>query len=210
MLTIRQKLIVALLSLAGLSAGTYLSIVTFSNAPVDIHGLLPEPRSLADVALINAKGEAVGISRFKGHWSFVAIGYTHCPDICPATLMEFRQMRETLRTTALQRDADTRFIFVSVDPGRDSPSVMDQYVGYFDKDFIGLTGNHANLTVFTRSILASYVIPDESKDNYAVAHSIAVHLIDEEGKMRAIFYPPFDTDEMIRNYLDIRVLDERL
>ncbi len=81
--------------------------------------LLPEPRPLKSFALTDHNGKPLGLEQLKGQWSFLFFGYTHCPDICPTTLGMLKGVATKLEATP-EINGDTRFLFVSVDPKRDT------------------------------------------------------------------------------------------
>ena len=95
-----------------------------------------QPRAVQPFELLDHHGESFTPESLRGQWSFVFFGYTHCPDVCPTTL-------SVLNSVALRlADAPdaTRFVFVTVDPERDTPEVLARYVTYFNGEFVGVTG----------------------------------------------------------------------
>ena len=89
----------------------------------------------ADFQLLNQDGKTVSLADFKGKWVILSFGYTRCPDVCPTTLLDLAQVMTLLGT-----DADkVQVVMVSVDPSRDTPAVMKDYVGLFNERFVGLT-----------------------------------------------------------------------
>lgn len=139
--------------------------------------------------------------RFKGRWSLLFFGYTHCPDICPLTLAEAKGFYSNLKGTPYQ--ADTQVIFVSVDPKRDTAEVLKRYVSYFDPTFIGVTGDRAQLDLLTRPLGIYYAYQGDG-DDYAVDHSAVMVLIGPQAKRRAIFSPPHTAAVLTSDYLAIR------
>jgi len=102
--------------------------------------LRPEPLPLENFSLTDQHGQPFTLDRLTGKWSFVFFGYTSCPDICPTTLHEMTRIADML--AAENNDAALQFIFVSVDPERDSVALMKDYMDYFNPAFIGLTGDY--------------------------------------------------------------------
>ncbi|MEK1910304.1 MAG: SCO family protein, partial [Pseudomonas chlororaphis] len=98
--------------------------------------LLPQSRNLPDVKMTDQEGQPVVLNELKGKWSLLFFGYTFCPDICPTTLAQLRQIKSELPKEAVD---NLQVVLVSVDPNRDTPQQLKQYLGYFDKDFKGLT-----------------------------------------------------------------------
>jgi protein SCO1/2 len=150
--------------------------------------LLPEPRPIGGFSLRDDNGKPFGPQQLRGHWTFVFFGYTHCPDICPDTLYRMVQVFNRLAVDPdLQKD--TRMVFVSVDPQRDTPEVLHDYVRYFHPDFTGVTGPEEELLPFARQFSVVYMkqAPAEGSDNYLVDHSAAILLVDPDGQLHGIF-----------------------
>ena len=177
--------IVALLMLRPqLMAATATPTPTF--AP-DIPGVTPiEPGSdVADFTMISSTGEPFDLSSLRGEYALLFFGYTHCPDFCPLTLSEFKQVKSMLGEDAER----VNFIFITGDGERDTPEVLDRYGRRFDPEFIGLTPDEPTL----EQIAPDYGLyydrrTDEGSDgNYPVDHSTVSYLIDAQGKLRAIY-----------------------
>ena len=98
--------------------------------------LLPQSRNLPDVKMTDQDGNPVTVNQLKDKWSLLFFGYTFCPDICPTTLAQLRQIKSELPPEAA---AKLQIILVSIDPNRDTPEQLKQYLGYFDPQFKGLT-----------------------------------------------------------------------
>ncbi len=98
--------------------------------------LLPTSRSIPDLKMTNQDGNAVSMAELKGKWTMLFFGYTFCPDICPTTLAQLRQIKSELPKDVLSK---LQIVLVSVDPNRDTPQQLKQYLGYFDPSFLGLT-----------------------------------------------------------------------
>jgi len=131
-------------------------------------------------------------ANFKGKWSVLFFGFTHCPDICPNTLNEMNGV-----VTQLSKNQLTvpQVVFITVDPVRDTVEKMAQYVGYFNEDFIGASGELADITALTTKlgIVASYTA-DDSGDDYNVDHTASMLVIDPELRVRAKLNPPHKID----------------
>ena len=166
--------------------------------------LLPEARDLGPFSLTDMDGKPFDLPRLQGKWSFVFFGYTHCPDICPTTL-------STLKGTAKQLQQsqgnykDTQFVFISVDPKRDSLAHLKQYVNYFHPDFLAATGDKAQIDALARQLGAIYMFDgDTSSDDYIVNHSASVVLIDPQGRWVGRFNPPHRAAGIAENFLRVR------
>lgn len=133
-----------------------------------------------DFALIDENGQAVDESDYLGKPALVFFGYTHCPDICPTTLARLASVMRKLDKP--MRD-DLQVLFISVDPGRDSPSVLKEYTAAFGPGFTGLTGSKAQIEAVTNRYRVNYSYGDKDPSgSYTVTHSSAVLAFDREGE----------------------------
>jgi len=155
--------------------------------------LLPQSRSLPSLSLTNQEGQAVAVDQFKDKWSLLFFGYTFCPDICPATLAQLRQLRGQLPEETW---ANLRVVLVSVDPHRDTPEQLKKYLGYFDADFIGLTGEEATLQKFANAVSIPYIPADTSKENYTVDHSGNLVILGPDGTQRGFIRAPLNNEKL--------------
>lgn len=169
-----------------------------------IPGLLwPNPKLIGSFQVVDQRGHPFGQQQLTGKWSFLFFGYTHCPDVCPVTLSVMNQAHAKL---AAQNAADNvQMIFASVDTKRDTPEQMASFVGYFNKDFIGLTGSEEQIASFTRQIGIVYALGEETAPGeYLVDHSASVFLVSPAGQMLAIFSAPQQADDMVARFIAIR------
>jgi protein SCO1/2 len=124
----------------------------------------------------------------KGKPFLVFFGYTHCPDVCPTTLFE---VSEVMR--ALGPDADrTKAVFITVDPERDTPAVLKDYLSSFDPHLIGATGDQPALQKVEKEYrVYSKKVPTGKDGEYSMDHSAIVYLMDKQGR----FVAPFKLDK---------------
>jgi protein SCO1/2 len=155
--------------------------------------LLPQSRSLPALSLTNQDGQAVAVDQLKDQWSLLFFGYTFCPDICPATLAQLRQLQGQLPPETL---AKLRIVLVSVDPHRDTPEQLKKYLDYFDAGFIGLTGEQATLQKLANAVSIPYIPADTSKENYTVDHSGNLVIIGPDGKQRGFIRAPINNTKL--------------
>jgi protein SCO1/2 len=133
--------------------------------------------------LTDQNGQAMGDQDLKGRPFLVFFGFTHCPDVCPTTLFE---VSEILRS--LGRDADrTRALFVTVDPERDTPAVMKDYLSSFDPHLSGLTGDAAAVAAVAKAYRVYYKKVPLDGGGYTMDHTAIVYLMDKEGRFVAPF-----------------------
>ncbi len=166
--------------------------------------LLPEPRPLSEFTLRDHNGQPLGLEQLKGQWSFIFFGYTHCPDICPTTLGMLKGVAHKLEALPAI-SGNTRFLFVSVDPKRDTLPHLKDYIDFFHKDFIAATGEPKGIDQLARQLGAIYMFEgDTEKDDYIVNHSASVALINPQGHWIARFNPPHTVRQFHSDYLLLR------
>ncbi|GMG86932.1 cytochrome c oxidase copper chaperone SenC [Biformimicrobium ophioploci] len=196
------------------------------EAPPRIQGvLIQNPLPLQPFTLESHTGDLFSNEQLRGTWHLIAYGYTHCPDICPATLAT---LTETMRALQQADARDTRVLFYSVDPQRDTRAKLALYVPYFDPGFIGLrmSGDGRHLG-FERSLgIVAMLTPTESTPNpsdpttpspaagipYRVSHGVHIFLTNPDGALQAVFKPGTDTpgiqsfsaEQIARDYTAIR------
>lgn len=154
-----------------------------------------------DFELTNQRGKRMRLSDLKGRALVMFFGYTFCPDVCPATLARVREVR-----AALPPEDAARFtgVLVSVDPARDTPERLGQYVEFFDPAFLGLTGSEDELEDIARRYGAQFMIPEgQPKDSYLVNHSTVAYLIDPLGYVRALYYGDEPVDAIAANVREV-------
>lgn len=158
--------------------------------PVDgaRHGPAPEdaaplqPRYL----LMDPQGRAVTIDDFRGRYQLITFGFVSCPDVCPTTLLEFKQVLELLGGEAQRLQP----IFITVDPERDTRAILRDYTAAFDLRILGLTGSPELVRRAADSFRIQYEKvrePGAKADNYTMTHTAGMVLLDTRGRFRARF-----------------------
>ena len=162
----------------------------------DVTGMMPD----LEFTLTGADGNLVDASTFKGKPVLVFFGFTSCPDVCPTTLT---QLSMILKKLGSQAD-DIQVTLVSVDPGRDTPEVMQRYTASFGPWLTGLTGSEQALSTF-RKAYGVYAAMESSneKGTYNVMHSAAIFAFDAKGRARLLISDVNDSDAVVS---DIRQL----
>jgi protein SCO1/2 len=133
-------------------------------------------------------------------WTFILFGFTYCPDICPTTLSVMTELREKL---LLERSytEDINFILITVDPKRDTPEILKQYVQHFDRHFLGLSGTDGQISNLAKQLGASFEITQqEASESYTVSHSAAVYLIDPQARHFATYLVPLEAELMSQRF----------
>lgn len=137
----------------------------------------------SNFSLPDSNGHTRTLADYKGKVVVMVFGYTHCPDVCPTTLAELSQARQQLGPDAAKR---VQVLFVTVDPQRDTPALMGQYVVAFDPSFVGLRpADDAQLKQVTKDFRVYYAkVPGTTADNYTMDHTAASYVFDTNGKLR--------------------------
>jgi protein SCO1/2 len=162
---------------------------------------LPEARQLAPFEMRDTRGAAFTRDSFKGYPSLVFFGFTHCPDVCPATLA---LLADVQRRVAIP---DLKLVLVSIDPERDTPDALERYLAAFNSSAIGLRGDPRQIQALTRQFGVAAARVDLPGGGYTMDHSSTVFLMDARGQNVAVFTPPFDRDKLAA---DLRTVAQRL
>lgn len=153
-------------------------------------GLLwPDPPRVAPVHLVDQRGEPFTLDDLRGRWTLLFFGFTSCPDVCPTTLDALARAHETLGANARYAERG-QVVFVSVDPERDTPAQIAEYVAHFHRDFLGVTASEEALTEFARNLGALFMKVPQGEGNYTMDHSAGVFLIDPELRLVSVITPP--------------------
>jgi protein SCO1/2 len=149
----------------------------------------PQPRPVGELTLTGDDGKPFGHARLEGAPTLVFFGFTHCPDVCPTTMARLAQITKAARVK------DLRVLLISVDPERDTPENMHQYVRAFDPTFIGATGTPQGIKQVTKAFGVAVEKVPLPGGNYTVDHSAAVFLLNAHGQIVAVFTPPIEPDK---------------
>lgn len=186
--------------------GGYLAWSSFSAGPmpageVPTMSVVRDRQPLPAFSLQGPRGLLTDAD-LRGGWSFLFFGYTQCPDICPTALALMKEVGAALVGDKAVPPAPTfRVVFVSVDPRRDSPELLGQYLAAFDPAFIGVSGGDAALAPLVAALGVYYRRNDATDGkNYTVDHSAAIHLIDPQGRLAAVFSPPQDAARIVADF----------
>ena len=157
------------------------------------------PLALPNFYLRDQHGQAFDLNSLKGQWSILFFGFTQCPDICPATLQQLAMLNNTMSQQTIA-GVTPQTVFVSVDPKRDSEHLAE-YVEYFAKDFIGISGDMSEVVKLEQGIGAWHQYQTASDGNYQVAHSGELFLINPKGELQARLQPPLDIKAITQQLL---------
>ncbi|MBU2872842.1 SCO family protein [Marinobacter salexigens] len=150
-----------------------------------------QPRPLAEFTLTNENGETVTRDSLRGKWTFAFVGYTNCPDICPAAMANLRRTDKLLSKELPQPD----YLLVSADPENDTPEQLKAYTGFFGENFHGLTGNLETLRALAQSLSAVFVHRDVDGETL-VDHSGHLALVNPDGQLAALIQPPHNPEHL--------------
>ena len=179
----------------------------------------PEPRSLTEFALQDQFGDPFTTSDFLGGWNLVFFGFTSCPDICPLTMAELQKFYQSIDVNEFGKP---RIILVTVDPARDTPETMANYLGNYNEDFIGLSGDAASISRLATQL---YVVQSGGPDaevpspevpqlhnhtensntagsigDYLINHSAHISVISPRGENFAVMRPPHRDQDIARAF----------
>jgi protein SCO1/2 len=156
----------------------------------NVSGHLPD----LEFSLTGDDGKPVDASAFKGDTTLVYFGYTHCPDVCPETMARLMQVLAKLGPDA----KNVRILFITVDPARDTPKALHDYVGAFDAEHArGLTGTDGQIESLAKRYRVAYQMEQrDPSGGYEVTHSSAVYVFDADGRAR-LLATSSDTPDMI-------------
>jgi protein SCO1/2 len=186
-----------------IGALTTLAACTHPGEPwqlTNVTGHLPN----LDFTLTGDDGRPVTGDSFKGRAALVYFGYTHCPDVCPETMGRLMQVLGKLGPDAQK----VRILFITVDPARDTPQALHDYVGAFDSRHAeGLTGSDRQIESLAKRYRVAYQMEKRDPNgNYEVTHSSAVYVFDGQGRAR-LLATDHDTPDMIAHDLR-RIIDD--
>jgi len=193
-----QNSIWALLLIAVIAIGLGVVAQQRQSAPVELRKaiLLPNPKPLPTTQFTTHTGAAFQSDDFKGKWHVLFFGFTHCPDICPTTLYSLKQTVEKLEQAGAASLLQVSMI--TVDPVRDTPERLAQYVPFFHPSFMGLTAEQSQLQAFARQLGVLYIEREpDAYGNYDVDHSAALILLNPEAEYAGAITAPHKVDDLV-------------
>lgn len=197
----RNLLIVALGVLAAVAiAGASWFFFFRSDPAYAFNGGFYEPPKPAPelTGAVDQHGKPFRLEDFRGKTVFVYFGYTHCPDACPATLDEFMEVKEQLGDDA----ENVAFVMVTVDPARDTPERLAEYLSFWDPEFYGVSmpGESTGMLSDAEGWNIRYTYREaNSQGGYLVDHEVSSYVVDKEGNIRLTYPLGFDTDLMAKD-----------
>lgn len=182
-----RRIALALAAVAiGVAIGALLQSTDFAAAP----------RVGGHFSLVDHDGRRVSDESYRGRVLVVFFGFTHCPDICPAALARVAGLLDALGPDA----ARLQPLFVTVDPARDTPAALKDYVAHFSPRIVGLTGSEAEVAAIAKAYRVHYRVQGDPRANpfYLVDHSAFVYVMDAQGRFVGTFGPDAAPDAALR------------
>lgn len=195
----RVSRIIIFLSIIIAAISAYILLTTeLADKPLAGHGdnLKGSSDIGGDFVLTDQNGEQFSSDQMKGRISLVYFGFTYCPDICPTSLQKLNFVIDTLEKYKI----DILPIFISVDPNRDTPELLKEYLGHFNSKIIGLSGTEKQIREVADAYKVYYGIAqdrDTSDNHYMIDHSSFVYLMNKKGEYVKHFYLTSPAEEII-------------
>ena len=175
--------LIALLVSSLLILGFVYQQFILSEKPLTSTLVYPKAKPLPSFQLTDHDNNAFTEQQLKDKWSVLFFGFTFCPDVCPTTLAALSQVAGKL---SKEQQAKIQFVFVSVDPERDTVERLAEYIPFYNEDFIALTGDQQQLSKFALSLGAVYMKVPEG-DGYTMSHSDRLFIVNPQGERFGIF-----------------------
>lgn len=208
------QILVAVLAVIVIVGGGFAAVAQSNSAPdwlrfweddaYEYHGGFYEPPKEAHETInaVDQNGDEFSFAQFEGKTVFVYFGYTYCPDFCPATLAEWREVKASLGEDA----EDVEFVMITVDPERDTPERMKEYLDFWDPEFWGVTMSVEDTRQFADDWGIIYSIRDGgSQSGYLVDHDVYSLVIGPAGDIQLTYPLNFNPDDIAE---DIRHLKD--
>ena len=162
-----------------------------------------ERRAVAPFELQDHLGRPFNLASLRGQWTLMYFGYTFCPDVCPTTLQTVGQTQRALADS--EAAEELAYVFVSVDPERDTLERLAQYAPHFSPDMLGVTGSHPQLLSLSRPLGVIYAkVEGNDDENYLVDHSASLFLINPNAELHAVFTSPHEPEAIAEGFLRLR------
>lgn len=187
--------------LVGLAIFTSIAVLIFAaillKRPDTFYGVeYQRPLAAPEITLTRDNGEIFRLSGQKGKAVLLFFGYTFCPDVCPTTLAELKQVYDGLGDNA----QFVQVVFITVDPGRDTSQKIQEYVNRFNPAFIGLSGSETELEGIWKNYgIFREIVPGTSPADYGVDHTARISLIDPDGNLRLSYGFQTPVDDIIHD-----------
>lgn len=193
-----KSIFIAIVAVFAIGMGAWLSYqLAVPPAVPRTATVLPAQIELPEFSASDQRGTAVGRDVFTGQWSLLFFGFTHCPDVCPLTLQVLANARQTLLDAG--REPVPQIVLLSVDPERDTPEVLDQYLNYFGGDIRGITADIAELRKIAKALGIFFEKSFNEDGSYAMNHSAVVLVINPRAEFHALFSAPHEAANFVHD-----------
>jgi protein SCO1 len=191
-----SRFVLIALTFAGvlvIAAGVLIGIVV-SEGPRGAAGTALASAIGGPFRLVDQDGKSVTDADLKGKWHLVFFGYTHCPDTCPTALNDIALALDQLGP----KKPSVGIVFITVDPERDTPPVLKEYLASFDAPVVGLTGTPQEVAQAAKEYRVYYAKHPRPDGGYDMDHSAVIYIMDPQGRFTATFTPDASADDMAK------------
>ena len=162
--------------------------------------ILTRPMELDNFELIDQNNQTFNSESLKGNWTILFFGYTNCPDVCPTTIYKLAEVKNDVNQNLPSKNFNT--ILVTLDPDRDTPERLDEYIGYFDESMLGVTGTYENIQSFSSNLSVFY--QRINKDGgYDFNHTASIFVFNQDGSLFATMSPATSVSELRDDFYTI-------
>lgn len=162
--------------------------------------VLPRPREIAEINLLDHTGEPFTVEDLQGHWSFIFFGFTNCPDICPTSMSVLGQAERLLQSEDPEAAASFRGILVTVDPERDDLETLGAYVHAFSPRFMGVGGQREDIAGFATQVNVAFARMPGDGQGYQVDHTANIVIVNPRGHYHGFAKMPHQADTIVAAY----------
>ena len=162
--------------------------------------ILVRPMEIDNFELIDQNNEVFNKKSLEGGWTVLFFGYTNCPDVCPTTIYKLAEIKNGIKEDLPSANFNT--VLVTLDPDRDSPERLDEYIGYFDETMLGVTGTYENIQSFTSSLSVFYQRINK-EEGYDFNHTASIFVFDKDGSLFATMSPANTVGELESDFFTI-------
>ena len=162
--------------------------------------ILVRPMEIDNFELIDQNNEVFNKKSLEGGWTVLFFGYTNCPDVCPTTIYKLAEIKNGIKEDLPSANFNT--VLVTLDPDRDSPERLDEYIGYFDETMLGVTGTYENIQSFTSSLSVFYQRINK-EEGYDFNHTASIFVFDKDGSLFATMSPANTVGELESDFFKI-------
>ena len=162
--------------------------------------ILTRPMELDNFELIDQNNQTFNSESLRGNWTILFFGYTNCPDVCPTTIYKLAEVKNDVNQNLPSKNFNT--VLVTLDPDRDTPERLDEYIGYFDESMLGVTGTYKNIQSFS-SNLSVYYQRINKDGGYDFNHTASIFVFNQDGSLFATMSPATSVSELRDDFYTI-------